>query len=110
MSKAGCRPARDNAESQRNPRTMSRRYTVILVPGSRPGRYVTHVPAIPGCTTQGDSIEDAIAMARDAASGMLALAIGQDEEVPIEPRGTLVTSIEVEAIGMEAARTAEAVA
>ena len=39
-------------------------YTVVLVPED--GGYVVHVPALPGCVTQGDSVEDALAMAKDA--------------------------------------------
>ena len=39
-------------------------YTVILVPEG--DRYVVHVPALPGCVTQGSSVEEALAMAEDA--------------------------------------------
>ena len=71
------------------------RYTVVLVPGSRPGRYVAYVPVIPGCVTQGDSFDDAIAMAQDAAAAMLADMVEHDEELPIEEPGTVIASIEV---------------
>ena len=39
-------------------------YTVLLVPEG--SGYVAHVPALPGCVTQGDSVADVLAMAEDA--------------------------------------------
>ena len=35
----------------------------------KPGAYTVVIPDLPGCISEGDSLEDAIAMARDAASG-----------------------------------------
>jgi len=39
-------------------------YTVMLIPER--DDYVVHVPALPGCITQGGSIEEALAMAAEA--------------------------------------------
>ena len=72
------------------------RYTVVMVPDGTTGGYVVYVPAIPGCTTQGDSLDDALAMALDAATGLLEVAIEHDEYVPTEPAGAVVASIEVD--------------
>ena len=41
------------------------RYTVILEQ-EPDGGYVASVPALPGCVTQGDTREDALANAREA--------------------------------------------
>lgn len=72
------------------------RYTVVLIPEEgETGRYVASVPAIPGCVTYGDSIDDALAMAEDAAATMLASFIDHDEYVPTEPAGAVVASIGV---------------
>lgn len=70
------------------------RYTVVLVPG-KVAAYVAYVPAIPGCVTQGDSLEDAIAMAQDAAEALLADMAEDGEELPIEVPGAVVATIEV---------------
>jgi predicted RNase H-like HicB family nuclease len=43
-----------------------REYTIILDPDEEEGGYTVTVPALPGCVTQGDTLEEAIAMARDA--------------------------------------------
>jgi predicted RNase H-like HicB family nuclease len=71
------------------------RYTVVLIRGAKPGRYVAHVPAIPGCVTQGDSPAEAIAMARDAAAAMVADVVEHGEEVAIEAAGGVIASVEV---------------
>ena len=43
-----------------------RQYAIILHPDEEEGGYTVTVPALPGCVTQGESLEEAIAMARDA--------------------------------------------
>jgi len=43
-----------------------RRYTILLDRDPEGGSYTVTVPALPGIVTQGRSLEDAIAMARDA--------------------------------------------
>ena len=48
-----------------------RRYTVILTPDLQEGGYTVRVPALPGCNTQGDTREEAIANAREAIEGYL---------------------------------------
>jgi predicted RNase H-like HicB family nuclease len=41
-------------------------YTVILYPEPDEGGYSVTVPTLPGCVTQGETAEEAIAMAKDA--------------------------------------------
>lgn len=74
------------------------RYTVVLVPEEgETSRYVAYVLAILGCVTYGTSIPDALAMAEDAASAMLASMADHDEDLPIEPDGAIIASIGVTA-------------
>lgn len=47
------------------------------------GGYSVVVPDLKGCCTQGDTLEEAIEMAEDAALGWLLLAIEDDEEIPV---------------------------
>ena len=42
------------------------RYTIILHPEPEAGGYSVTVPALPGCVTQGETLEEAITMAKDA--------------------------------------------
>jgi predicted RNase H-like HicB family nuclease len=62
-----------------------RAFTVVLDPDEDEGGYTVTVPALPGCITQGDSFEDAIAMARDAIQGYVESMIAHGETVPLDP-------------------------
>lgn len=43
-----------------------RQYAIILHPDVEEGGYTVTVSALPGCITQGETLEEAIAMAKDA--------------------------------------------
>jgi antitoxin HicB len=60
------------------------RYTIILDPDPDEGGYTVTVPALPGCVTQGESIEEAIAMAKDAIRLYIESLIADGEPVPQE--------------------------
>jgi antitoxin HicB len=59
-------------------------YTIILDPDSEEGGYTVTVPALPGCVTQGETIEEAIAMAKDAIHLYIETLIADGEPVPQE--------------------------
>lgn len=61
-----------------------RTYTIILEPDFEDGGYSVLVPALPGCATMGDNIEECIAMARDAIAGHVAALIETGQPVPEE--------------------------
>ena len=42
------------------------RYTIILHPEPEEGGYSVTVPALPGCFAQGETLEEAIALAKEA--------------------------------------------
>lgn len=46
-------------------------YTVVFEPDEEAGGYVVTCPALPGLVTEGDTLEDARAMAADAIRGYL---------------------------------------
>jgi antitoxin HicB len=60
------------------------RYTIILHPDIEEGGYTVTVPALPGCVTQGETIEEAIAMAKDAIRLHIESLIADGEPVPEE--------------------------
>jgi antitoxin HicB len=47
------------------------------------GGYVVDFPDLPGCLTEGDSIDDALANAAEALSGWLFAAIKANQDVPV---------------------------
>lgn len=48
----------------------------------KPNAYTVIVPDLPGCISEGDNLEDAIAMATDAASGWILDEIESGNPVP----------------------------
>ena len=58
-------------------------YTVFFEPSSEGGFIVT-VPALPGLITEGDTIEEAREMARDAIQAYLESLIKDGENIPEE--------------------------
>ena len=79
------------------------RYSVVLVPEPEIKGYTAYVPSIPGCVTQGDTVEEAVAMARDAAELVLTVMAEDGEQVPNETAGVVVSSIEVSPPGFAVA-------
>lgn len=58
-------------------------FTVIIHPAEE-GGYWTEVPALPGCGSQGETIDEAIAMTKDAIEGFIAYLRDKGQEIPIE--------------------------
>ena len=56
-------------------------YTVIFEPAEE-GGYIVHVPALPGLVTEGDTMEEARAMAADAIQGYLEVLMKDGEPIP----------------------------
>ena len=56
-------------------------YTVLFEPAEE-GGYVVRVPALPGCVTEGDTLEEARAMAKDAILGYLELLKKDGQPIP----------------------------
>ena len=59
-----------------------RHYTVVLTPEPDGSAYNVTVPALPGCFTYGETIEEAIEMAKDAIAGFVAALADRGEPIP----------------------------
>jgi antitoxin HicB len=70
------------------------RYTVVFEPAEE-GGYVVTVPALPGLVTEGETLEEARAMVKDAIRGYLESLIKHGEEIPIEPAPASVERVAV---------------
>ncbi len=57
-------------------------YTALLVPNETQTKYYCSVPDLPGCITTGSSLDDAIEMITDAASGWLVVAEDEGNTIP----------------------------
>jgi predicted RNase H-like HicB family nuclease len=70
------------------------RYTVLLLPETDPDVYVAYVPVL-DVVTQGDTFEEALVAAREAATLAVRAMLRDGEDVPPEPAGAIVASVEV---------------
>jgi predicted RNase H-like HicB family nuclease len=72
-------------------------YTIILDPDSEEGGYTVTVPALPGVVTQGDTLEEAIAMAKEAIQCHIEGLLADGEPVPEERERPQAITIRVAA-------------
>lgn len=61
-----------------------REYTIILQPDLEEGGYTVTVPALPGVVTEADTIEEAIAMAKEAIGLYLETLEASGRPIPEE--------------------------
>ena len=78
---------------------MKVRYTVVLDPNAGSGVYTVTVPALPGCITEGDTLQEALAHAHEAIVGFVRDLTRNGEPVPVEEPGFAVVSVEAELDG-----------
>jgi antitoxin HicB len=69
-------------------------FTVVLTPDVT-GGYVVTCPALPGLVTEGDTLEEARAMASDAIRGYLESLQKDGEPIPMDQSITEQLSVEV---------------
>ena len=74
-----------------------RRYTVLLLEDKDQGGYWVEVPALPGCYSQGDTLDEALRNAREAIELHIAGMLADGEPIPEDPGAPRVESVEVAA-------------
>jgi len=60
------------------------KYRVLLEPDLEAGGYIVSCPALPGCPSQGETREEALANIRDAIEGVLASLKSRNLPLPSE--------------------------
>jgi antitoxin HicB len=61
-----------------------RKFKVIIEHDEDEGGYTVTVPALPGCITEGDTVEDALENAKEAIMGFLEALRIQGKQLPKE--------------------------
>jgi predicted RNase H-like HicB family nuclease len=69
--------------------------TVLLTPDVEDGGYSAECPAIPGCFSEGDTVEDVLANIKEAIEVCLESMAAHQEALP-EEQPVMVTTVEVE--------------
>ncbi|HLZ07843.1 MAG TPA: type II toxin-antitoxin system HicB family antitoxin [Chloroflexota bacterium] len=76
---------------------MNRQFSIVLEPELEDGGYSVAVPALPGCRTQGESVEECIERAREAIAAWIADAQANGDPIPSETIRPQVVTIDVAA-------------
>jgi predicted RNase H-like HicB family nuclease len=79
-------------------------YTIVLTPEPEDGGYSVAVPLLPGCVTQGETVEECVENARDAIATFLATLQGSGEDIPTESEPVRALTVTVEHQPTAAAR------
>jgi len=69
-------------------------FKVLLEPDEEAGGYVVTCPSLPGCYSQGDTIEEALANIREAIELCLEDMVALGQAVP-DPTNTLIGTVVV---------------
>ncbi len=72
-----------------------RQYTVLLEPDPDDGSYTVTVPALPGVVTQGATLEEALAMAREAIQCHIEGLLADGEPIPEERERPRIVTVSV---------------
>ncbi|MBI5470474.1 type II toxin-antitoxin system HicB family antitoxin [Candidatus Kaiserbacteria bacterium] len=66
----------------------------VKVHAAEEGGYWAEVPALPGCLTQGETLDEITKMAKDTIEGYLASLVKHGQQIPIEEKENLVGPFE----------------
>jgi len=69
-------------------------YTVIFEPAEE-GGFIVYVPSLPGCNTQGETLDEAYKMAQDAIYGYIKILQEMKKEIPREIKESIIAKIPV---------------
>ena len=70
-------------------------YSVVLLPNDPEAGYTATVPALPGCISCGDSLEEALENVKDAISLYVRDSLQQGEAVPDDQGVVVKVTVEV---------------
>jgi antitoxin HicB len=71
-------------------------YSVILIPDTESGGYIVEVPTLPGCVTQGETVDEALKMAENAIGMWIRDMAADGETIPGERETPRLVTVGVE--------------
>jgi antitoxin HicB len=69
-------------------------YTVVITP-EEDGGFTVDVPALPGCHTEGKTMEEALDMAKDAIQCYIESLIKDNQPIPQEKQPATIATVKV---------------
>ena len=67
------------------------RYPIVITPDLEDGGFVAECPALPGCVSEGDTVEEALANIKEAIEGCMAVLREKGDSIP-PPADALITT------------------
>ncbi len=74
-----------------------RKYTIILEPDTEEGGYTVTIPTLPGCITQGETVEECVERAKEAITGYIESLAAEGMTIPEETERPQMITINVAA-------------
>jgi antitoxin HicB len=71
------------------------KYTIILEPDPEEGGYTVTVPSLPGCITQGETVEESLERAREAIEGYIESLEADGIPIPEETEPSQMLTVHV---------------
>jgi predicted RNase H-like HicB family nuclease len=71
------------------------KFTVLLTPDEEDGGYVAECPTIPGCVSEGDTVELALANIKEAIEACLESLVARQQPLPHEG-GVIVATVDAD--------------
>ena len=71
------------------------RFTVLIYEDAAERLFGAVVPELPGCVSQGETVDEALANVREAIEGHVAAMAARGEDVPAEFGLPIIASVEV---------------
>lgn len=68
-------------------------YLIVVHPDEVDGGYWTEVPALPGCGSQGETVDEAVAMTKDAIQGFIESIKKHGETPPADATRALKVTV-----------------
>ena len=68
----------------------------VKVHAAEEGGFWAEVPALPGCFTQGETLDEVRVMAKEAIEGFLEMLVTRGKEIPVERNEDVVGTLEVQ--------------
>lgn len=72
-------------------------YTAIFEPDKEVGGYTVTIPALPGCISEGDTFEKALANIEEAASLYIEVMKNKKDKAFAEHSGVIVAPVQIKA-------------
>jgi len=68
----------------------------VKIHAAEEGGFWAEVPALPGCFTQGETLDEVRVMAKEAIEGFLEMLAKHGKEIPVEENEDVVGTLEIQ--------------